>query len=253
MNTMDRRMALRRHNVTEGRARTRLRLILGGVALLGIVAAAFWAIRSPLLSVDEISINGAERSNPSAVVDALGIAVGIPTVDVDAAALETALLGDPWVAEAAVDVTWPGTVTIDLVEHVPVAMVTIAGGLAQVSAGGDVLAPFEESVAWPVIVVADPTPAAPGDRLYDPLIAGALEFIGQLPPELAAVTTVTISQKDLLDAAVDGYQVRLGRGVEMRSKAAALVGLLAYGLPPGSAIDVTAPRRPAVAQPSSSS
>jgi hypothetical protein len=35
----------------------------------------------------------------------------------------------------------------------------------------------------------------------------------------------------------------------MQSKASALVALIGHGLAPGSSIDITAPRRPAVANP----
>ena len=52
-----------------------------------------------------------------------------------------------------------------------------------------------------------------------------------------------------ITAVVGDYGVRLGRAVEMRSKAAALVAVIDYGAEPGSFIDVTAPRRPAVANP----
>ncbi len=41
MKTMDRRIAERRHRVTEERARTRLRLVIGLVALVALAAAGF--------------------------------------------------------------------------------------------------------------------------------------------------------------------------------------------------------------------
>ena len=57
MKTMDRRIAERRHRVTEERARTRLRFVIGLVALVALAAAGFALVRSPLLSVNRVTVD----------------------------------------------------------------------------------------------------------------------------------------------------------------------------------------------------
>jgi cell division protein FtsQ len=244
---MDHKMAQRRHRVSEERARNRLRLVIGAVALLALGAAGFLVLRSPLLSVSEITITGSEQSDAWVAIERVGVVEGTPTIDVDATALEAALLTDPWIAQATVTVTWPGSVEVEVVEHVPVALVTVANGYAHLAASGAVVQLLDDPAGWPLIVVPEPRMVRPGGVLLDAAIRGAIEFVSGLPPELAATTIVVVDDQRFLSATVGEYRVRLGRSIEMASKAAALMGLIGHGVEPGSHIDVTAPRRPAVA------
>lgn len=254
MNTMDRKIAQRRHGVTEQRAKRRLRVVIALVIMAGISAAGFWIIRSPLLSVDQVTITGVNQSDPSTAIARTGIARGMPTISVDAAALESVLLADPWIAEARVVVTWPGSVEVELTEHVPVALVQTPNGFAHVTVGGAVVQIVDDPAVWPVITLAEitwaeaQTPRA-GDTLRGAALLGALEFVSALPAEFATETQVSIDAEQQLAASVGGYQVRLGRSIEMGAKAAALAAVIEHGVAAGSAIDVTAPRRPAVTNP----
>lgn len=250
MKTMDRKMAARRHGVTEQRAATRLRLLIIAVGLIGLAAVAFWLVHSPFLEVDRVEINGAQNSEAAAVIERLGVTAGTPTISVDAAALETALLADPWIADASVVVTWPGSVDVDVIEHVPVAAVQVPEGFAQVATTGQVVQMLDDPAGFPVVaILPDAGPVRAGVTIGGSALPGALAFVSALPPELAAVTIVVVDGNNRLSATVGDYEVRLGRAIDMHSKAAALVALMAYGLEPGSSIDVTAPRRPAVSNP----
>ena len=251
MKTMDRRIARRRHGVTEQRARARLKVVIALVILAGIVAAGFWIVRSPMLSIDEVTVTGANHSDPLGAIEAAGIRPGTPTISVDEASLESVLLADPWIAEARVVVTWPGSVEVEITEHVPIAVVQTANGFANITATGAVVQMLDAPTGWPVITTAEANTPRPGTGLGGAALLGALEFIGSLPPPLAGDAVVTIDAGQRLTASVAGYQVRLGRAIEMGSKAAALVAVIDHGVEAGSTIDVTAPRRPAVGQPSS--
>lgn len=250
MKTMDRKMAARRHGVTEQRAATRLRVLIVVVGLIGLAAVAFWLVRSPFLEVDRVEISGAQHSEAAAIVERLGVTSGTPTISVDAAALETALRADPWIAEASVVVTWPGSVDVEVTEHVPVAAVQVPDGFAHVTTTGHVVAMLDEPAGFAVITIPrDVGPVRAGVTIGGPALPGALEFVSALPPELDAVTTVAVDGNNQLSATVGDYEVRLGRAIDMRSKAAALIALIEYGVEPGSSIDVTAARRPAVTNP----
>ena len=149
MKTMDRKFARRRHGVTEQRARSRLRVVIALVILAGVIAAGFWVVRSPMLSIDEVTVIGSHHSDPHAAIESAGIRPGTPTMSVDEASLESILLVDPWIAEARVVVTWPGSVAVEITEHVPIAVVHSARSFANVSATGAV-----------VQMLDDPAPAA---------------------------------------------------------------------------------------------
>jgi len=249
MKTMDRKIAARRHGVTEQRATARLKVVIGFVVLVALAAAAFWLVRSPLLEVERVMITGVAHSDPDAALEQLEVVQVTPTISIDAGALEAALVADPWIADATVVVTWPGTVEIDVVEHVPIAVVETPGGLANVTGEGDVVQVLGEAAGYPTIVVADAGPARPGSTMTGAALLGSLQFVAGLPADLHAVTVITIDENGQISAVVGDYAVRLGRAIDMSSKAASLVALIEYGVEPGSSIDVTAARRPAVTNP----
>ena len=250
MNTMDHRIAERRHEVTEERARGRLRWLIWLVLLVVVVAATIWLMNSPILSIRTVTVTGAERTDPGAIADGLGVRPGTPTISVRGGAIEAALLESPWVADVDVTVSWPGSVEIDVRERVPVATISTDLGAFNVALDG-VLIERTASGPIPPIVHSDRAGASrEGDRISHAGTLGAVEFVAGLPPTLQRSTTVTVSG-DTVDALVDQYTVSLGRPIDMAFKAAAVDALIATGLDAGSRIDVTAPSRPAVAPPQS--
>ena len=250
MNTMDHRIAERRQQVTEDRARGRLRWLIWVVLAVGIVAASVWLVNSPLLSIRSVAVTGAQRTNPAAIAGNLNAATGTPTMSVNAGAVEAALLQDPWIAEADVIVSWPGSLEIHVVERVPVAAITIDGVVFQTAADG-VLVERTSSGAIPPSIITDRSAAAHvGDQIVGGATLGAIEFVSALPPELRRLTEISIVGS-AVGAEIDGVTILLGRPTDMAAKAATVEALMALGIESGSRIDVTAPTRPAVAPPQS--
>ena len=250
MNTMDRRIAERRHEVTEERARGRLRWLIWLVLIVGAIAAAIWLVNSPILSIRTITVTGAEQTDPVAIAESLGVRSGSPTISVGAGEIEAALLASPWVAEADVAVSWPGTVEIHVRERVPVASITTDLGRFNAAADGVLVQRVDENAIPPIIYSDQLGAAREGDRVTHAASFGALEFVAALPPSLRRGATVTVTG-DTIEAVVGEYRIVLGRPIEMAFKAAAVEALVATGLEAGSRIDVTAPNRPAVAPPQS--
>jgi hypothetical protein len=76
-----------------------------------------------------------------------------------------------------------------------------------------------------------------------------VEFVAALPAGVAATTTITATDGELI-AEVGDHRVRLGDPSNMAAKAVALGALLADGrLAPDAVIDLIAPTRPAVSSP----
>ena len=246
MNTMDHRIAERRHEVTEERARGRLRWLVWLVLFVVAVAAAIWVVISPLLSIRPVMVTGAERTNPALVADGIGVRPGTPTISVEGGAIETALLESPWIADANVTVSWPGRVEIHVRERMPVASISTDLGEFAIALDG-VLVERTVGAPTPPIIRSDGAGAArEGDRISHTPTVGAVEFVAGLSPALRRSTTVTVAE-GTADAYVDQYTVVLGRPVDMAFTAAAVVALMITGIEPGRRIDVTAPSRPAVA------
>ena len=241
---MDRRMAERRRGVAEQSARRRLRILLIAAIIAALGGIAAWALRSPLLDVDHLNVQGAVRSPAEAILASQGLGAGRALISIDEGAIEAALLADPWIAHAEVRVEWPATVDVIVLEYLPMAWVDGGDEWSLLSVEGAVL----EHAAAPDAQTARidlPIPGVHrGSRVSDPDLLGALQFVAALDDVLREGAAVFAADGDLW-ATVAGVAVRLGRPVEMPEKAAAVQALLGEELPPGSTLDVIAPTRPA--------
>lgn len=247
MTLIEPRLAERRKGVKEDRARGRLKWIIITIVAIGLVVGAVWLIRSPVLSIREVEISGAQKSDPASAINQLSMGVGTPTIDVDTAAIQTAVESDPWVARAIVDVSWPGAVSVVVTEYVPFA--SVRAGDAWVQAAGDgAVVPGSGPLVDAARIDIDTGPVSAGYQLSNPLILGGLEFAEALSPELAAVTIVQAEGEGLV-ATIEDHRIILGRPVDMADKARVVETLLATGLEPDASINVIAPLRPAVTNP----
>lgn len=245
---MEPRVAERRKSVSEDRARGRLKWILVAIVLVAVVAGSLWLIRSPILSVRQIEVTGAENSDPSAAVRSLDMGIGTPTIEIDATAITRLILEDPWVESATVGVTWPGSILIDVTERTPVAPVLAAGQWAVVAADGGVIRMIPGLDVGVARVAIDQGAIVPGHVVTDPFVTGALTFISNLSESTRTGVIVRVDGVGLV-ADVDGHIIRLGRPTDMAAKASVLEALLASGIEEGASIDLIAPLRPAVTNP----
>jgi hypothetical protein len=81
-------------------------------------------------------------------------------------------------------------------------------------------------------------------------VLGALEFADALPIELRSGAIVRSGANGELWAVVSGFQVRLGRPIEMKAKALSLDALLREQPAAGSTLTLIAPTHPAISPPS---
>lgn len=248
MTVMDPRVAERRKSVSEDRARKRLRWILMVIAVISLAIGALWLVRSPILSIRQVDVVGAKVSDPRGTVRALGMDVGTPTIDVSGDAITKEILEDPWVESATVQVTWPGSVTIEVTERIPVAPVLAGEQWVLVSRDGGVIMVVGNPSDDDALVAIDQGSIAPGSLITNSLVLGALEFIEYLPVERRSGVRVRTEGEGLV-ADVQGHRIRLGRSIDMAQKAAVLDALLDDELPEGATIDLVAPLRPGVSNP----
>lgn len=245
---IDPRLARRRRQVQEASARRRLRwtiMLLTLAILAGLVVAIF---RSSWFSIDNITVEGANRSPVREMLAEVGVEEGVSIVSIRSRRAEDRLLEDPWVAEAEVRVVWPRSVQVTVVEHVPVARVT-AGPTWLVSSGrGAVLA--EGTGIVDAVIDIDVGLLDPGMEITNPAVLGALEFVAALPDELHPGTIVSGDAAEL-EATVGGYEVVLGAPKEMAQKAVTLAAVLDQGIEQGAVISLISPLRPAVSDPQS--
>lgn len=209
----------------EGRRRLR---VVFGVAAVGVLGGAAWgATRSPLLDVDRVVVDGADRSGADLVRDASTIRRGQPLVDVDHGAAARRVTALPWVLRAEVRREWPGTVRIQVIERVPVAATRGDGGAwALLDRSARVLALVPAPPAGLAVVDGISQAGPPGTRLA----AGAAEALGvvnALPPALAPrVAAVAVGGQGISLRLAPHGEVRLGTPEALEEKLRAALTVL---------------------------
>lgn len=246
--SIDPRLIERRKSVAESNAKRSMSRLLKFLAFVVVVGGLLWLAFSPWLSVSQVTTHGIDVSNSHSTLVDHAVVAGTPMILISAAEVEAALMEDPWVAEATVDLAWPDEVEVSVVERTPVAWVETAGGWTRRAVDGVALpsadAPKDGMARIEMPGVADDQARTSGDVL------GALEFVESLPEGLRADAVVTRFDGELW-ATVSGYQVRLGRSTDMTQKALSLDALLDEPIPEGSTLVLIAPTNPAFMTPGS--
>lgn len=244
--SIDPRLVERRKTVAEDNAKRNVSRLLRFLIAVVVAGALVWVAFSPWLSVSQVDTSGIDASPAHEILVDHRVIAGTPMFQIDAAGVEGALLDDPWIAEATVSRHWPNNVTVEIVERTPVAWSRTEVGWTRRAVDGVALpsaAEPDEHMAWVEMAgMSESELAATTD------MTGALEFIDALPVERHEGTTVTRIDGELW-ATVDGFQVRLGRSVDMREKALSLDALLDRDIPTGSVLVLIAPTNPAVSTP----
>lgn len=244
--SIDPRLIERRRTVAEDNAKRNVSRLLKFLAVALVVAGVVWVVFSPWLSVSLVQTSGVSSSTTNAILADRGVTAGTPMIRLSPGAVEAALLEDPWVAEATVELHWPDRVIVDVIERTPVAWALTGSGWARRALDGVALpsadVPDDEMARIEMTTITDDTAGGSVDLL------GALEFVAALPLALHPGTVVSETAGEVW-ATVAGYQVRLGRPVDMTEKALSLSALVNEQLPAGSTLVLIAPTNPAVMTP----
>jgi hypothetical protein len=240
------RLMERRRTVAEDNAKRNVGRLLRFLAVLVLVGAAVWFTFSPWLSVSQVDTTGIAVSSANSILADRGVVAGTPMVRISAIGTERALLGDPWIASAEVDLHWPDRVSVEIVERTPIAWTLTSDGWTRRAVDGVALPSGSEPDA-DMARVEMPRLIA-GEVESDPDMAGALEFVESLAPRLRP-DTVVFEDGGELWATVNGHEVRLGRGVDMVAKALSLQALLEEDIPENATLVLIAPTNPAVTTP----
>ena len=242
---IDPKLMERRKVVAEDKARRNVGRLLRVLVVAGVVGALTWLALSPYLSVSEVRVAGVGVSDTYRTLAIERVVAGTPMILLRAGEVERALERDPWIAEADVDLDWPDTVIVRIEERVPAAWVETRGGWVRRAVDGVALPSPRDpdaSMAWVQLRGIREGVAADA-----PEVLGALEFVVSLTPKLREGTLVRLEGDGELWAQVDGYQVRLGRPVDMSQKAMSLMALLETDPARNEVLVLIAPTHPAVA------
>lgn len=144
------------------------------------------------LTVQDVWMDGRERTSRQDVLDALGIPFGTPMTAIDVTDARARLEALPWVASAEISRELPTTLTINLSERRAVAIWQNGTGLALIDDSGAVIsiAPGSQDMDLPRLVGSG-APAAAADILR------MLKAVPALAPRVTAAIRVGERRWDL--------------------------------------------------------
>src|SRR5262249_38722500 len=95
--------------------------LLGGAAY----GARYFVYSSPRFAVRKLRLSGAHRVPAEALTRRAAVPLGTNLLGIDTHAVETRLLGDPWLSAVSVRRELPATLRIEVTEHEPAALVAL--------------------------------------------------------------------------------------------------------------------------------
>ena len=244
---VDPRLAARRASIARKAGARRLRFI-GALSILATVAIlAIAASNSSWFDVDAIDVVGAERSDPRHVVNASGIEIGEPLIELDLGAATDAVERVPWVASADVDRDIDGTVTIAVTERVGVVAVPAGNRFAIIDRTGRQLE-LAETQPDPYLPVTGVEASGVPGQLVDETALAVVSLVDALTPAVRDATTgISYEQGRLLLELTVGGQADLGDERDLEAKLLAVETVLArVDLGCLAVIDVQVPDAPTV-------
>ncbi len=241
---IDPRMDERRRAVLESGARRGIRRALILLILVSLGAGLVWLLQSPMLSVGEIEVTGSLRQDVRDAITRAGIEEGTPLILVRTGRATEELEALPWVKAATVKRVFPDRVEIAVDQRRAVAWMWTSGTFAVLDIEGVVLEYVSAPAEGAPVLQFGARQIEVGDQHTEPAVLGGIEFVAAINGALSGLELREAGGE--LWGFFDGHEIRMGRPVEMAAKAAALLAVLADGLPAGASINLIAPARPAV-------
>ncbi len=218
--------------------------VVGVLAGLGVAVGAWLLLRdSPLVSVDAVTVVGVRGPDAPQIREALTrTAEGMTTLDVDVAALRSAVARFQTVRSVTVSTDFPHGLTIHVTEALPVAAIQLGGHRVAVASDGMLLEAHVAAGSLPLLA----QPHLLGNSYVDN--PQALALLSAAPRQvLSRLQDVSNDADHGLTAQLrSGPALYFGDTGALSEKWTAVIDVLAD---PGSAgaayIDVTDPSRPA--------
>jgi cell division protein FtsQ len=209
-------------------------LILGVITV--VVLAAYF---TPLLGVRSVQVTGLSTLPQQEVAQAAGVELGTPMLRLNADEIRERLRTVPKIASSDVELVWPSTVRLKVVEHVPVAFTASGGQVRLVAISGVVV----DALSQPPEDL--PELQAPMASPLDSTSRAGLDVVAALPRELRSdvATVVPQSPESVTLLLKGGREVHWGSPEDSARKAVVLPPLLTR---PGKIYDVTTPALPTV-------
>lgn len=228
------------------RLRMRVLVPVGLVLVAGLLAAAyFWVRSSSLSAVRDVRVTGLSGAEAGQIRDTLDtVARGMSTLNVKPGRFHQAVAAYPEVKSVSVSASFPHSMTIRVVEQIPVAVVVAGGHRTVVSGDGTLLPNIKPTTSLPTIALR----VAPAGAKLSGAPRREASVLADAPSALLA--RVASASDDpthgLIVALRNGPVVYFGGGHRLAAKWGSVVAVLATSSSAGAGyIDVSDPSRPA--------
>ncbi|CAN5746249.1 MAG: cell division protein FtsQ/DivIB [Ilumatobacteraceae bacterium] len=216
------RMRERRIAVKRAKGRKRLKWFLIVFFAVALIVAALAVLGSSLFAIEDVEVDGADRTDPAALEAVIDELRGSPVLRVDTDAAEVALEAIPWVQDARVTTKFPHGAHIELRERTGVASFEGPdGSFRTIDPEGRVLEVVGEAPVGHLLVTSEATPDVPAGQYAPPGFRAAGSLLDALTPEMRAVAASVSVNNDGSDVRLlltDGVEVRFGAGQELVAK-----------------------------------
>jgi len=203
-----------------------------------VVALTIWLLYfSSLFAVHHISISGEQTIAAAEIESAAKVPFDTPLIDADLGRIRQRVQAMPGIESATVSRSWPQTISITVVERMPVAVVATKTGLRNIDANGVLFGHRPRRPAGiPLINLAG--------NVDKSALEGAVTVAASLPPSiLKQVTSITVrTMDDIRLNLTQGRHIRWGNASDSATKAEVATALLRLHR---RVIDVSVPSNPA--------
>lgn len=219
-----------------------------GVAVFGMVLGVLaLGVASRILLYDltvfdtrEVRVTGAVMLSEHDVTSAAAVPMGVPLAILDTAAIAERVAALPDVADVSVGRRWPHTVTIEVTEREPVAVISSPQGDLLVDATGYAYRSAAPGTDLPRLLLDAVAPGDPATRAAVGVITSLTE---NLRRQVQQVEVTGGSVPQVLLGLEGERRVRWGTPEQAAEKAAVLAALLSQ---PGRVYDVASPELPTI-------
>jgi cell division protein FtsQ len=229
--------------VDEDRRRRLKPWAIGGAVVVTLVTGSVALSYTSLFGARTVEVEGEQRLAPRQVMRLAGVGPGTNVMHLDEGQAEARLEEEPWILDATVRTSLPGTISISIRERTPV-LVLLSGPARRLAAtDGTVLGRAPKASMFPEVTVPEGVTLGPGH------IAAAADVVAAMVPALRArVDSLTIDQDGDVAMVVDGdVDVTYGPASDAMVKAQALRAILDYADQQGTgllSIDLAVPGAP---------
>jgi len=226
-------------------ARRRTRVVLGIAVVLAVLAPiALWLRSSPLVRVQEVTVDGIQGPQAQLIRDAL-VAEGMDmtTLDVSDSSLLSAVAQYPVVRSLRTETDFPHRLRVIVNAYEPVAALRASGGGLTAVAGDGTLLRGATTRGLPVVGVHS-TPG--GDRLGRGETFAAVRLLAAAPrPLRLRVGRVDRGPRGLAATMSGGPKLFFGGAARLEAKWGAAAQVLAHRTSRGASyVDLRIPERP---------